>query len=452
MKIHFIAIGGSAMHNLAIALQKNGHNISGSDDEIFEPSRSRLSHYGLLPEKVGWYPDKLSPDTDVVILGMHARADNPELARARALGLQIFSYPEYLYQHAKNKQRIVIAGSHGKTTITGMVMHVLKKLGHHFDYMVGSKLKDFEVMVQLSEEAPMMIFEGDEYLTSPIDRRPKFHWYKPHIALITGIAWDHINVFPTFDNYVEQFRIFINLIAENGTLIYNSRDKVLSELIGEKQLALRLLPYAVPDHEIIEGTTFLKSKNETRFPLKVFGTHNLMNANGARMICNVLGVSDQDFYTAIESFEGTSNRLELLNRRGNNWFYRDFAHAPSKVAATVDAVRKQFPKHTFIVCFELHTFSSLTGAFLKEYAGSLNPADEACVYFNPHALKMKRLPELDTRTVKEAFDYEKLTIFVDAEKMVKWMAEQNGDNKVYLCMSSGNFDGTDLFRLSNNLL
>lgn len=450
MKVHFIAIGGSAMHNLAIALQTNGHKVSGSDDEIFEPSRTRLQNYGLLPEKQGWFPEKLTLDLDAIILGMHAKADNPELLQAQKLGLKIYSYPEYLYFHARNKQRIVIGGSHGKTTITAMIMHVLKKLGYHFDYMVGSKLKDFEVMVQLSDDAPIMIFEGDEYLTSPIDLKPKFHWYKPHIALLTGIAWDHINVFPTFEKYTDQFRIFINLIEENGTLVYYAEDQVLQEIVKDT-VNLTCIPYSIPDYKVKKGVTFLKMGNEL-FPIKIFGLHNLQNISGARKICNTLKISDHDFYSSIRSFEGTANRLELLNHRGKNWFYKDFAHAPSKVIATVKAVRDQYPDHQLIVCLELHTFSSLNQGFITEYAGSLNNADEACVFFNPHALALKRLPELDTQKVKEAFDYEKLSIFANAKKMIGWLEEQKGKANVYLCMSSGDFDGVDLHEISKKLV
>jgi len=451
MRIHFIAIGGSAMHNLSIALQGNGHSISGSDDEIFEPSRSRLKNYGLLPDADGWYPEKLTSDIDAVILGMHAKADNPELLRAQELGLKIYSYPEYLYFHARNKQRVVIGGSHGKTTITGMVMHVLKKLGHKFDYIVGSKLKDFDVMVQLTEEAPVMIFEGDEYLTSPIDRRPKFHWYKPHIALISGIAWDHINVFPTFENYIDQFRIFIDLMVDNGTLIYNIDDEVLKKMVETQTGNLKKIPYSAPGYKIKDGVTYLEN-NGNVIPLKIFGRHNLMNLNGARLICNSLGIHDDAFYNSILDFEGAANRLELLANKDNNWFFKDFAHAPSKVIATVQAVREQFPEHKMIACLELHTYSSLSKEFLNEYRGSLNFADVACVYFNPHALSLKRLPDLEAQKIKESFDNENLTIFADSKKLVNWLEKHKGPKSVYLCMSSGNFDGIDLFNISGKLV
>lgn len=451
MKIHFIAIGGSAMHNLAIALKNNGHEITGSDDEIFEPSRSRLKAHGLLPEKEGWEPARLSADLDAVILGMHAKADNTELIRAQEVGLKIFSYPEFLYFHSKDKKRVVIGGSHGKTTITGMIMHVMKKLGMKFDYMVGSKLRDFDVMVQLSDEAPLMIFEGDEYLTSPIDLKPKFHWYKPHLALLTGIAWDHINVFPTFENYTDQFSIFIDLMEKGGTLVYNSDDKVLVEVVSEAQNQIRKIPYSLPDYAVSNGVTQL-FYNGKSLPVKLFGRHNLSNLNGARLICNELGINDEDFYSAIADFEGAANRLELLARGENSWFYKDFAHAPSKVKATVEAVREQFPGHQLVVCFELHTYSSLSQNFLQEYTGTLDPADDACVYFNPHAISLKRLPQLDAEKVKEAFDYENLTIFADSKKLVLWLEKHKKPNTVYLCMSSGNFDGIDLLDISKKLV
>jgi UDP-N-acetylmuramate: L-alanyl-gamma-D-glutamyl-meso-diaminopimelate ligase len=451
MRIHFIAIGGSAMHNLAIALKQNGHQVSGSDDEIFEPSRSRLKKYGLLPENEGWNPELLTNDIEAIVLGMHAKADNPELLRAQQLDLKIFSYPEFLYFHSKNKKRVVIGGSHGKTTITGMVMHVLKKAGIQFDYMVGSKLKDFEVMVQLSEEAPIMIFEGDEYLTSPIDLKPKFHWYKPHLALLTGIAWDHINVFPTFENYVEQFRIFIDLMEKTGTLIYNEEDEILKDLVLSSGKKIKKIPYALPAHRISKGTTYLVSGNDET-PLKIFGKHNLSNLNGARFVCNSLGIPDKTFYNSISDFEGAANRLELIAEGKNAWFYKDFAHAPSKVKATVEAVREQFPASRLVVCLELHTFSSLSQNFLQEYAGTLSPADVACVYFNPHAISLKRLPPLSVEKVKEVFDYENLTIFEDSKKLVHWLEKHKGPDTVYLCMSSGNFDGIDLPNISKRLV
>ena len=452
MKIHFIAIGGSAMHNLAIALQNNGYQVSGSDDEIFEPSRTRLETRGLLPKEEGWFPSKIFDDLDAVILGMHAREDNPELRKAQELGVKIYSYPEFLFYHSRRKKRVVIGGSHGKTTITGMVMHVLKQKGRSFDYMVGSKLRDFDVMVKLSEDAPVMIFEGDEYLTSPIDRRPKFHWYKPHIALLSGIAWDHINVFPTFENYVDQFRIFIDLVEKKGTLIYNIDDRDLEQLVkSTKRDDLKILEYSVPAFEIVDGFTNLLL-DQKKIPLKVFGRHNLMNLNGARLICNSLNISDDEFYTAMSGFEGTANRLELVGQNGNNRLYKDFAHAPSKVIATIQAVREQFPEHKLVACLELHTFSSLSKEFLTGYLGSFDSTDAGCIYFNPHAISMKKLPALATGDVKKAFGNEKLAIFADSVKMNDWLESQKGSNSVFLMMSSGNFNGINFVELAEKLI
>jgi len=451
MRIHFIAIGGSAMHNLAIALQLNGYEVTGSDDEIFEPSKSRLRNYGLLPGKEGWYPNELSADIDAIILGMHAKPDNPELKKAQELGLKIYSYPEFLYYHSKNKKRVVIGGSHGKTTITGIIMHVLKKQGMDFDYLVGSKLKDFDVMVRLSKEAPVMVFEGDEYLSSPIDRRPKFHWYKPDIALISGIAWDHINVFPTVENYVEQFAIFIDLIEKNGTLIYNQDDLVLKGLVENSKNSLKKTGYSLPEFENKNGITSIYYKNNV-YPLRVFGKHNLSNINGARLVCNELGISDESFYESITSFDGTANRLELIKNKGDKFLFKDFAHAPSKVLATVNAVKEQFANHKVVACLELHTFSSLNSEFLTEYKGSLDKADIACIYFSNHALQLKKLPTLDKEVVEDAFKYNKLAVFNESPKMVQFLEEVRGQKTVFLMMSSGNFDGINMNELANKLL
>jgi len=451
MKIHFIAIGGSAMHNLAIALKINGYNVTGSDDEIFEPSRGRLIKYGLLPETNGWYPEMISNDLDAVILGMHARPDNPELLRAQEMGVKIYSYPEFLYAHAKNKKRVVIGGSHGKTTITAMIMHVLKYWNKDFDYLVGSKLRDFEVMVRLSKGAPVMIFEGDEYLSSPIDRRPKFHWYHPHLALLSGIAWDHINVFPTYENYLEQFSIFIGLIERDGTLIYNSEDGELAGLVSNSRNAIRKIPYETPEFEIKEGTSYVFD-GKTKIPLKVFGRHNLLNMNGARMVCNELGVSNQQFFEAVSGFQGADKRLELILQKGSGRLYSDFAHAPSKLKATLDAVKSQFSGQHVVACFELHTFSSLNSRFLGQYAGTMDNADYAIVYFNPHALRMKRLPVLDKEEVKKTFRKKDLLVFDDAEKMKAWLLENTTSNDIFLMMSSGNFDGIDMKVLAGQLL
>lgn len=438
------------MHNLAIALKNNGHSVSGSDDEIFEPSRSRLLNNKLLPAKFGWYPEDLSKDIDAIILGMHARIDNPELLRARKLGLEIYSYPEFLYHHSKNKKRIVIGGSHGKTTITAIIMHVLRKLNYDFDYLVGSKIKDFDVMVRLSEDAPIIIFEGDEYLSSPIDLRPKFHWYFPDIALLSGIAWDHINVFPTQKNYIDQFRIFISLITKNGSLIYFEEDKTLKKLTSLRR-DISTIPYGIPNYKVRNGINYLVT-DHGEIELKIFGKHNMINIVGARLVCNQLGITDKDFFTSIRSFSGTANRLELVMKNDSSRLYKDFAHAPSKVRATVAAVREQFPLMNFVACLELHTFSSLNKKFITEYNHTLDASNHACVYFNEHTLAMKRLPNLNINDVVEAFKRNDLKVFVNSKDMMAWLNMIKKPNTVYLMMSSGNFDGINFDDRATQLL
>lgn len=443
MHVHFIAIGGSAMHNLAIALHQKGYSVTGSDDEIFEPSRNRLAKLGLLPPADGWFPERIHSGLDAVILGMHAKADNPELKRAEELGLRIFSYPEYLYEQAKDKKRVVIGGSHGKTTITAMILHVLKAKWIDCDFMVGAQLEGFEVMVKLSEEADIMIFEGDEYLTSPIDLRPKFHLYRPDIALLSGVAWDHINVFPTFENYVEQFTEFIRLITPGGILIWCDEDEVLHRICRETRSDIKLIPYTTPSYRVDEATTMLLTEYG-QIPLLVFGRHNLMNLNGARLVCNQLGVSDRQFYDAIKTFGGASKRLELLANRDTFTLYKDFAHAPSKVKATISAVREQFTSRTLIACLELHTYSSLSEGFLHHYSGSMKEADIAIVYFNHHAIQLKRLPEITADQIRAGFNLPTMEVFDDSEKLKLRLMELPKENVVYLMMSSGNFDGMKL--------
>ncbi|MGE5425017.1 MAG: UDP-N-acetylmuramate--L-alanine ligase, partial [Syntrophothermus sp.] len=391
MRIHFIAIGGSAMHNLAIALAKNNHHVTGSDDEIFEPSKSRLARYGLLPEKTGWDEANITSDIRAVILGMHARADNPELLKAREMGIPIFSYPEYLYEHSRNKKRVVIGGSHGKTTITAMILHVMNQLGIDCDYMVGAQLEGFEVMVKLTDDASWMILEGDEYLTSPIDRRPKFHLYKPDIALLSGIAWDHINVFPTFENYVSQFTTFIQLITPGGSLIYFNLDTEHPRNFAQSRSDIRKFPYSFPQFTIQNGTTILYHDGK-EYPLQIFGDHNLLNLNGARLVCNQMGIRDEDFFQAITGFKGASKRLELVKKNQSTSIYKDFAHSPSKLEATIRAVKEQFQGKELVACMELHTYSSLSQNFLSHYKGSMDAADIPIVYFNPHAIALKKLP------------------------------------------------------------
>jgi UDP-N-acetylmuramate: L-alanyl-gamma-D-glutamyl-meso-diaminopimelate ligase len=451
MRVHFIAIGGSAMHNLAIALHNKGLTITGSDDEIFEPSKSRLACYNLLPTAQGWDVSRITSTLDAVILGMHAKADNPELLRAKELGLKIFSYPEYLYEQSKDKTRIVIGGSHGKTTITAMILHVFRQAGIDCDYMVGAQLEGFDVMVRLTKEARFMVIEGDEYLTSPIDLRPKFHLYKPDIALLSGIAWDHINVFPTFENYIDQFRIFISQISEGGCLIYCNDDEILRQICPGSGNGIRVIPYSLPSSEIRHGVTFVHAENRT-YPLQVFGKHNLLNLNGARLICHEVGISDLAFYEAMKSFKGASKRLELIAKNDKKAVYKDFAHAPSKVKATLLAVKEQFPERKVIACLELHTYSSLNKDFLGHYAGTLDPADEALVYFSPHALQIKRLPAITPEQIRQGFANTSVEVYSNSNQLVERLLNEESQNCVFLLMSSGNYDGVDLKQLGNKLL
>lgn len=450
MKIHFIAIGGSAMHNLAIALKLKGYEITGSDDEIFEPAKGRLKKYGILPDSIGWNPDKITSDLDAVILGMHAREDNPELLKAKELGIKIFSYPEFLYEQSKDKCRIVVGGSHGKTTITSMIIHVLQQNGIDCDYMVGAQLAGFEVMVKLSESAKIMVIEGDEYLTSPIDRRPKFHLYQPNIGIISGIAWDHVNVFPTFDIYVKQFEIFANMIPADGRFIYCADDQVLNEM-SRKITQTNKFPYSVHPFHITDGISYL----ETAYgdvPLRIFGRHNLSNLNAARLACQAVGVSDENFYKAISSFKGASKRLELVTQNEQCAVYKDFAHSPSKLKATVSAVREQFPDRKLIACMELHTFSSLTEQFLKEYKGAMNQADESTVFFDPHAIALKKLPPITAEMIKEAFQCPGMEVFSDSGQLRNRLLNPEEGKTVYLMMSSGNFGGINIDELAKTII
>lgn len=442
MKIHFISIGGSVMHQLAIALKRKGYQISGSDDEIFEPAKSNLAKAGILPEEMGWQPGKITGDLDAVILGMHAKADNTELQKAKEAGVSIFSFPGYIFQESRNKTRVVIGGSHGKTTTTSMIMHVLKETEKDFDYLVGAKVQGFDQSVNITN-APVIVCEGDEYPASVIEKRPKFHFLFPHIAIITGIAWDHINVFPTFDNYLEQFRIFIDKIEPHGHLIYNDTDSILKELIEtHARTDVHYHAYKVPPHSVANGVTkvFIDG-NETE--LKVFGDHNLLNLNAAWLACKELGVSSKNFIKAIGSFTGAAKRLELLSKNNSVAFYRDFAHAPSKVKATIEAVKNQFPGKKFIAALELHTYSSLNETFMKEYKGAMHHADEACVFYSRHALELKRMLPLAKETVKKGFAKENLQVFNDRLELENWLSHLDYNNAVVVFMSSGNYDGMD---------
>ena len=450
-RVHFIAIGGSAMHNLALALHYKGYAVTGSDDEINEPSRGRLSAAGILPVSIGWFPEKIDSGLEAVILGMHARSDNPELVRARELGLPVFSYPEYLYEQSRDKHRVVIAGSHGKTSITAMILHVLKAAGKKTDFMVGAQLSGFDTMVKISHDAPVMVLEGDEYLASPVDRRPKFLLYQPQTVLISGIAWDHVNVFPTFDEYVEQFRKLLRIIPSDGTLVYCASDEVLVTVVKEMNLSCRLIPYSIPVYDLFEGVTRLHKHHQPdrKVSLQIFGKHNLLNLEGARIICSLLGVGDDEFYDAIAGFRGAARRLEKIGENiSGSVLYRDFAHSPSKLKATVSAVREQFPDRRLVACMELHTFSSLSAGFLEEYRGSMQGADLPFVYYNPATLEHKKLPSITPDQVKEHFACEALEVFTDRESLLKRLQGISWNKTNLLMMSSGTFDGIDFHKLA----
>jgi UDP-N-acetylmuramate: L-alanyl-gamma-D-glutamyl-meso-diaminopimelate ligase len=451
MNVHFIAIGGSAMHNLALALHEKGYNVTGSDDEIFEPARGRLLAKGLLPAETGWFPEKLNSRPDAVILGMHAREDNPELVRAKELGLKIYSYPEYLYEQTRDKKRIVVGGSHGKTSITAMIMHVMRYAGLDFDYMVGAQLEGFDTMVRLSDSAKIAVFEGDEYLTSPIDLRPKFHLYRPHVGIISGIAWDHINVFPTYEIYVEQFAIYTRLIEEEGQLIYCAEDSEVVKVAEKSPEHLKKTPYKAHPSVIRGKQTFLITPEGQEIPLQIFGHHNLMNLSAAMEACRSVGISDTEFYQAISSFNGAARRLQPLAGNDSSSVFYDFAHSPSKLKATVEAVKEQYPERKLIACMELHTFSSLTKEFLSHYKGSMEKADEAYVYFNPHTIEHKKLAPITTDEVEKAFSKVGLKVSTDSKSLFDELKQKNIDNSNLLIMSSGNFSGIDLKAFAQSL-
>ena len=446
MRVHFIAIGGSAMHNLALALHLKGDHITGSDDEIFEPSKGRLEARGLLPDTFGWFPEKITSDIDAIILGMHAKADNPELLKAEELGISIYSYPEFLYEQSKNKTRVVIGGSHGKTTITSMILHVMHYHDKEVDYMVGAQLEGFDVMVKLTNENDFIVLEGDEYLSSPIDRRPKFHLYKPNIALLSGIAWDHINVFPTYENYVEQFEVFLNQITNGGAIIYNEEDSEVKRVIEESASAIKRYPYGTPSYSVEDGQTLLDTP-EGHMPIEVFGKHNLNNLEGARWICQLMGVDADDFYEAISTFKGASKRLEKIAESTRSVAYKDFAHSPSKVKATTEALKNQYPDRELLACLELHTYSSLNPDFLKEYKGALDAADKAVVFYSPHAVQVKKLHPISEKQIAESFEREDLLIFTDPVGFKDFLFDQNFEDTSLLLMSSGDYGGLDFNEL-----
>ena len=442
MNLHFIAIGGSAMHNLAIALHLKGDQISGSDDTIHDPSKSRVAKYGLLPEEFGWFPEKINENIDAIILGMHAKKDNLELLKAQELGLKIYSYPEFLYEQSKNKTRVVIGGSHGKTTITSMILHVLNYHERDVDYMVGAQLEGFETMVHLTAENDFIVLEGDEYLSSPIDRRPKFHLYKPNIALLSGIAWDHINVFPTFENYVSQFNIFTDSMVHGGIMVYNEEDSTVKDVVESSENHIKKYPYQTPKHFIENGITYLETP-EGDLPLEIFGTHNLQNLAGAKWICQHMGIDEDDFYEAIASFSGASKRLEKIAENNTSVIFKDFAHSPSKVEATTKAVKNQYENRNVLACLELHTYSSLNAAFLEEYKGALDAADKAVVFYSPDAVKIKQLAQVTAAQIAKAFQREDLIIYTNPQEFKDFLFSENLKNTALVLMSSGNYGGLD---------
>ncbi|NVK53254.1 MAG: peptidoglycan synthetase [Flavobacteriaceae bacterium] len=442
MNIHFIAIGGSAMHNLAIALQQKGYQVSGSDDTIHDPSKSRLEKYGLFPKAFGWFTEKITTNLDAIILGMHAKKDNPELLKAQELGIKIYSYPEFLYEQSKEKTRVVIGGSHGKTTITSMILHVLNYHDKKVDYMVGAQLDGFETMVHLTEENEFIVLEGDEYLSSPIDMRPKFHLYKPNIALLSGIAWDHINVFPTFENYVAQFKIFTDSLTNGGIMVYNEEDQNVKQVVESSENAIKKYPYKTPNHFIENGITFIET-SEGNLPLEIFGQHNLQNLAGAKWVCQHMGIDEDEFYEAIISFKGASKRLEKIAENPSTVVFKDFAHSPSKVSATTTAVKNQYKDRALIACLELHTYSSLNAEFLSEYKGALDKAYKAVVFYSPHAVKIKQLEEVTKEQIAQAFERDDLVIYTNPQEFKEFLFNQKLDNTAVLLMSSGNYGGLD---------
>ena len=452
MKIHLIAIGGSAMHNLALALKQAGHIVSGSDDEIFEPSRSRLDHAGLLPSDMGWYPERITSDLDLVILGMHARADNPELQRAKELNLKILSYPEFLYQHSRDKTRVVIAGSHGKTTVTSMVMHVCRLCGLNIDYMVGALVKGFETMVRLSESSEFIVIEGDEYPASALQLIPKFHFYKPNITAITGIAWDHANVFPDEKVYIQQFRTYLEMCEPGAAVVYYAEDGQLKDLLSSTTNYVKKIPYSLPKYKVAEDGTYYIETNEGLMPVSVFGKHNMANLEAARWICQLMGIQEGEFYQAIQSFEGAAKRLQLLGSKDGRSVYLDFAHSPSKVRATLESMREAKPTSKIVAVLELHTYSSLSLSFIPQYRHTLDCADLPIVYFNPKALRHKRLPDLTAKEVAEAFRIPESCVFTDSKRVFDELKSLRDQPLDILFMTSGNFAGENLERWAEELL
>lgn len=450
-RVHFIAIGGAVMHNLALALHQKGLTVSGSDDEIYDPAKSRLEKAGILPAEYGWFPDKITTSIDAIILGMHARIDNPELIKAQELGLKIYSFPEFVYEQSKDKLRIVIAGSHGKTTITSMILHVLKYYNRSFDYLVGAQIEGFDLMVKLTEDAPIIIMEGDEYLSSPIERRSKFLFYKPNIALISGVEWDHFNVFPTLDSYINAFEELADKLPQESTLIYDETDAIAKAISRKERERVQAIPYQAHPYQVVDGIAYLETKSG-KVPLKVFGEHNMKNLMGAKEILNKIGITDEHFYEAIQLFAGASKRLETIDKNEHTLVLRDFAHAPSKVAATVKAGKSLYPNRRLVAVYELHTFSSLNKDFLPQYEGKLDSADIGIVFYSPHTLEMKKMPAISEDEIRKAFAKEEILIFTERTQLEAYLLSLNWFESSLLLMSSGTFNGIDFNAFAKQIL
>lgn len=449
--VHFIAVGGAVMHNLALALNSKGFNVTGSDDEIYEPAKSRLEKSGILPDTFGWDESRIHSGLDAVILGMHARKDNPELQKAQELGIKVYSFPEYVYEQSKDKKRVVIAGSHGKTSITSIILHVLKYYNQDFDYLVGAQIEGFDLMVKLTNDAPVIIIEGDEYLASPIEMRSKFLFYHPHISLISGVAWDHFNVFPTFDSYTDTFNKLADGMERPGVLLYDETD-LDAKAIGDKEReGIERIPYKAYPYSVRDGKAFVQTP-DGEVELAIFGEHNMKNLNGARIILEKIGITEEQFFTALKTFTGAAKRLETLGKSDKTHLFRDFAHAPSKVGATTNAVKELYGDRKLVAAYELHTFSSLNKDFLPHYADKLNDADTAIVFYSPHTLEMKRMPAISEEEVKNFFNREDLLVFQKTEDLESYLTSLNWDERNLLLMSSGTFGGLDLKGLTTCIL
>ncbi len=437
------------MHNLAITLKQLGYEVSGSDDKIYDPSKSRLEKYNLLPENLGWFPELIDKEIDFIVLGMHAKKDNPELLKALDLDFKIYSYPELIFEFSKSKTRITIGGSHGKTTVSSMILHVLNFYNIKVDYLLGAQIEGFENMVHITDDNEFILIEGDEYLSSPIDNSPKFHKYNSNIAVITGIAWDHINVFPSFENYISQFEKFIETITDGGVLVFNELDKVVLDIVNKSEKTIRKIGYGKPDFEIIDGVTYVKT-SEGDVPLKVFGDHNLSNLSAAKQICALMGVFDDEFFAAIASFKGASKRLETIYRDTNKIIIKDFAHSPSKLKATIDAVKNQFSNKNIIAVYELHTYSSFNQKFIKEYLNSMSSADMKIIYYDDEVLKKRGDFIINEKIIKDSFGSDDLIVISKKSVLEKSILKINLHNSVLLMMSSGNFSSIDMLSVAKN--